>query len=317
MGRFAYGYLNPATFFHHFISPPQAKNLEIRNKSVLITGGNSGIGYETVKELAKSGASKIVIASRDVVKSEKVIEELKSLTALKKFCFEFEKLDLGSQKNCKELAEKIAKEHKFDVIIANSGVISNYLKETEDGYEFHMGVNHFGHHTFLLTYLNNIQKTDRPSRLVVLSSTAQYSSKPEKIVQDSRFANLRKTTPMTQYGQSKLANLLFTRVLAEKCPEMQVNAVHPGVVQSNLWYDRSKFQQAIFRVVNKLFFRKTKDGAQTMLHVGFSGDVNESGSFWANCENQDRYCIEHSRDMQYARDFWDFTVKETGVDLQN
>ena len=123
---------SPTSIYYHLM-PPQAQNLNCKNKKVLITGGNSGIGEATVLELVKNGCTDITIVARDAKSANKVIEKCFKQTD-SKGNFVFVKMDLTKLDNVKETAKELAMQ-KFDVILCNAGVMSPPDMRIIDGIE--------------------------------------------------------------------------------------------------------------------------------------------------------------------------------------
>ena len=142
-------------------------NARLVGKTVVITGGNTGIGKMTAKELAARGG-KIIIACRDAKKGDAAVEEIVKETANENVFFK--RLDLASCASVRRFAEDILRtEPQIDVLLLNAGVMFTPYQVTEDGFEFQFGVNHLGH--FLLTHLLlDRLKASAPSRVVVVSS---------------------------------------------------------------------------------------------------------------------------------------------------
>ena len=235
----------PSSIYYHAISPPQAKNLDITGKSVLITGGNVGIGKQTCLFMAEHGVQNVVICSRNEKTTNEVIKEMIEIAKKRgtsEFNYEFFKLDLGSQTEAKGVALKLAnKGYKFDVMILNAGLLTGKIMKSPEGLEMMMAVNHFGHYSFVCTYLNSIDKKFWPERISVLASTGHLMAKEKMGADQYTYHGVikSKTDSNTQYGQSKLANIFFTRALAEKLKNrVQVNCIHPGVVYSDLWREK-------------------------------------------------------------------------------
>lgn len=141
--------------------------VRIDGQTVVITGGNTGIGKETALELAARGG-RVIIACRDTVKSAAAVAEIRKATRNEEvFC---KKLDLASTDSIRQFACEILKEeNRLDILILNAGVMFTPYMLTKEGFEFQFGVNHLGH--FLLTHLLlDRLKESRPSRVVVVSS---------------------------------------------------------------------------------------------------------------------------------------------------
>ena len=139
----------------------------VDGKTVVITGGNTGIGKETAQELAARGG-RVIIGCRDVKKSTAVVAEIRKNTSNKEVFFK--KLDLASTDSIRHFAREILREEsRIDILILNAGVMHTPYMLTKEGFEFQFGINHLGH--FLLTHLLlDRLKESAPSRVVVVSS---------------------------------------------------------------------------------------------------------------------------------------------------
>ena len=143
----------------------------IDGKTVIITGGNTGIGKATAILLAERGG-RIILACRNTKKGEAAVAEIKEITGNNDILFR--NLDLASTASIRKFAHNILEtEARIDVLLLNAGVMSTPYQLTEDGFELQFGVNHLGH--FLLTYLLlDRMKESAPSRVVAVSSRAHY-----------------------------------------------------------------------------------------------------------------------------------------------
>lgn len=297
--------LFPSSIYKHFISAPKAKNLQITGKTVLITGGNCGIGKQAVLAMAEQGAKSVTIIARNEETANQVISESQKLNP---DCeFKFVKLDLGDQKQVKQVVENDL-QNKYDVIIGNSGVFPKTLRRTAENHELCFGVNHLGHFTLINHYLNTTKHL--PSRITLTSSTAHLTCPKGIRFEDPNF-DTTKYDFQFAYGQSKLANIMFSRKLAEKLQgKCVVNHNHPGVVATEL------FRELAPKFLVNLLMRSEVDGCQSMLHAAFSGDVGaETGVYYANCENSEQYLNEAAMSKEGADRLWEMSVEMTGVDL--
>jgi NAD(P)-dependent dehydrogenase (short-subunit alcohol dehydrogenase family) len=203
------------------------KNTQIRDKVVIITGANTGIGFETAIDLAKRGG-KIYLACRDVKRGNDALERIKNESGSDNV--HFMQLDLSSLKSVREFSKKFHQvENKLDILINNAGIMACPKSATEDGFENHLGTNHLGH--FLLTIsLLDLLKSAGQSRIVNVSSAAHLWSDIQKddLMFDKSYNKYK------AYGQSKLANILFSLELSKKLSGsgVTVNSCHPGVVQT-------------------------------------------------------------------------------------
>jgi NAD(P)-dependent dehydrogenase (short-subunit alcohol dehydrogenase family) len=200
------------------------KDTKIDGKVVIITGANSGIGKETAIDLAKRGG-KVYIACRDIKRGEDALKEIKEKSGTDNAYFL--QLDLASLDSVREFSRKFHElESQLHILVNNAGVMACPKALTKDGFEMQLGTNHLGH--FLLTnLLLDLLKASSPSRVVVVSSVLH------------RLGRIKKEDLMSEksywkwqvYGQSKLANILFTNELAKRLEGSGVtaNSLHPGM----------------------------------------------------------------------------------------
>ena len=203
---------------------------KLDGKTVIITGANTGIGKETAIDLARRGA-RVIIACRSAEKGEEALMEVRAKSGNDHVVFR--RLDLASLESVRQFASKVLEEEPtIDILVNNAGVMACPYSKTEDGFEMQFGVNHLGH--FLLTNLLLDRLKESPAaRIVNVSSTAH------RRVDAINFDDLnseKSYNRMAAYGQSKLANILFTRSLAKRLVGTSViaNCLHPGVIRTEL-----------------------------------------------------------------------------------
>jgi NAD(P)-dependent dehydrogenase (short-subunit alcohol dehydrogenase family) len=237
----------------------------MEGKITIVTGSNTGIGKETARGLAKMGAT-VVLACRDAAKAEAAREDIARSTG--RTDVDAIPLDLGSKESIRAFARAFREKYKrLDVLVNNAGFMSPKKSTTKDGFETTFGVNHLG--TFLLTQeLLPLIRESAPSRIVTLSSTLHYGAKMDW--DDLQFEK-RKYSGGTAYNQSKLANVMHTVALARRLEGtgVTVNAVHPGVVATDLVRD----YPWIFIKIFHLFLITPEKGAVCSLHVATSPET--------------------------------------------
>ncbi|XP_047448717.1 retinol dehydrogenase 14 [Mugil cephalus] len=265
-------------------------------KTVLITGGNSGIGKEAAVALATRGA-RVIIACRDPEKAEKAVREIKfkshSLNVLHM------KLDLASLRSVRDFCKNfLQREKRLDILINNAGM-PGVLDWTDDGFSMCFGVNHLGH--FLLTNLLLPRLREcAPSRVVTVScSTYQYQKLD---FQDLNYNLL----PFFTYCRSKLANIYFSQELARitKGKGVTTYAVHPGFVQSNWTSHYSLLCRMLMQVVMWMFYVSSEVGAQTVVYCAVSDEATKhSGGYFVDC--QPATLRPFARDAGVAKKLWE------------
>lgn len=238
----------------------------LEGKLCIVTGANTGIGKETARGLVRLGAT-VVVACRDVAKGEAAKADIDGSTGLRDRVHVMG-LDLASFASIRRFAAEVGQRFgKLQLLVNNAGVWPSKRQTTQDGLELTFGTNHVG--TFLLTReLLPLLQAGAPARIVNLSSSLHYRGKLDW--EDLQFER-RPFAATAAYNQSKLANVLFTNALARRLAGtgVTVNAVHPGVVATELARHYPRFLVAIAH----LFMRTPEEGARTSLHVATSAET--------------------------------------------
>ena len=211
-------------------------------KTILITGGNTGIGLGTAKHIASEG-HRVVLACRNLKKAEEAKQAVLKQTPTAEVLIY--SLDLASFESIHAFAKQFLKDFpSFDALINNAGVFPVKQQFTADGFEQQWGVNYLGH--FLLTHLllPGLQNT-ADARIVHLSSIMHNLGK----IDFDSFKGEKRYSGVGAYGQSKLGNLLFSNALASRLPaNITSNAVHPGGVDSDIYRDLPGWLYSVIRL---------------------------------------------------------------------
>ncbi|XP_008306374.1 retinol dehydrogenase 12-like [Cynoglossus semilaevis] len=286
----------------NFFRTPWSSEAQLKGKTVLITGANTGIGKETAVDLAKRG-SKIIIACRDMSKAEAAVKEIIERSGNSDVTCKT--LDLADTKSIRQFAEVINREEPaVNILINNAGVMMCPYQKTVDGFEMQIGVNHLGH--FLLTHLLlDLIKRSTPARIVNLSSMAHSWG----VINLDDINSEKSYSDVKAYSQSKLANVLFTRSLAKRLEGtgVTVYAVHPGVVQTDLWRHLSSPRQLAMKLVSP-FTKDSVQGAQTSIYCAVEPTLeNESGGYYSDCAPAK--CSTAAKDDIMAEKLWDLSCR--------
>ncbi|KAF5296048.1 hypothetical protein FQA39_LY12670 [Lamprigera yunnana] len=274
--------------------------VRLKEKLAVVTGANSGIGYEIAKELAIRGAH-VIMACRDLEKAADAICEIKREIQCTSVIIPM-KLDLGSIESIKNFSDEVTLNYgKIDLLINNAGISypRNGRRETKDGFEIHFGVNYLGHYlltNLLLTPLSNAEK----GRIIVISS-----GKHEQGVIDLHDLSMEKTKIGTDaYANSKLALVYFCKELTKrlKYTNIGVYVVSPGWVYTNLFrYHNLKWYQILLSIpVAYLFMRTPKQGAQTAIFCATEPYL-ESGCMYKDCQ---KYSSKFQFDHRLSNCLW-------------
>jgi NAD(P)-dependent dehydrogenase (short-subunit alcohol dehydrogenase family) len=275
----------------------------MQGRTVLITGGNSGIGKATAVDLARQGA-RVVIACRGSDKTERALREIGARSG--RDDVRALPLDLASFTSIHACAEKFRADHEhLDVLINNAGVFPRQQILTEEGFEAQFGVNHLGH--FLLTHLLlDLLRRSAPARVVTVASMMHAMGKID-------FGSFRGEKPYgayRAYGQSKLANILFSNELAKRSRDDGVvaNALHPGSISTDITRD----QDRLTRFFSRAFFSPPEKGASTSVYLASSGELeDETGGYFVNC--RPRRPWRSARDESLAARLWQESAALCGV----
>ena len=210
---------------------------KLDGKTVIITGGNTGIGLETAVDLAKRNA-RVILACRSVERGERSAVEVRKRSGNDNVAFV--QLDLASLDSVRKFTVKILEEEpRIDILINNAGMHSPYVSRTIDGFERHMCVNHLG--PFLLTNLLLDRLKEAPSARIVNVSSILYKRCNEFDFNQMNSVDIRRVGKRNNiaYNQTKLANILFTRAFAKRLAgtNVTINALHPGVIKTDLARD--------------------------------------------------------------------------------
>lgn len=292
---------------------------DLQRKVVIVTGGNSGLGFESVKAFVRKGA-KVILACRSVEKGEQArLKILKEVPAAK---IETAELDLTDLESVRRFAKAFQKNHsRLDVLLNNAGIMTTPYFQTKDGFEGQIGTNHLGHFALTGLLLGLIRKTPK-SRVVNVSSVAHQAGKLN--FDNLLFENGTGYSPMKAYGDSKLANLLFTYELQRFFEKNHINSIsvaaHPGVSQTDLFRHLDK--KWYFRLIYpgfRMISQKSEAGvlpqllAATDLHVR-GGDFYGPGGFM----QLKGYPVKvssngASRNIENAARLWKISEELTGV----
>jgi NAD(P)-dependent dehydrogenase (short-subunit alcohol dehydrogenase family) len=253
---------------------------DLTGRTVIVTGANAGLGFETARVLSGHGAY-VVLACRDQAKAEQAAQRLSAADG--NVGVETLQLDLASLSSVRDAASAIRSAHdRLDLLVNNAGVMDVPAERTEDGFELTLGTNHLG--PFALTgLLLELLLATPGSRVVTVSSLAHARG---RIDLDDLNGD-RGYEPPVAYAQSKLANLMFTfeldRRLRTAGAATMALASHPGIVPTELFKHSSWFERAAIsprlRPLNFWLAQSVEAGAQPTLRAAVD-PAAEGGQFY-------------------------------------
>jgi NAD(P)-dependent dehydrogenase (short-subunit alcohol dehydrogenase family) len=289
----------------------------LTGRVAVVTGANTGIGFETALVLARRGAQ-VVLACRSAERARDAAARIAAANPAAP-APEVLALDLGSLASVTSAAEELRERHpRIDLLINNAGVMDVPYGTTEDGFESHLGINHLGH--FALTGLLLPQLTPVPgSRIVNVSSVAHDRGR----IDFDDLAYTRGYTPTNAYARSKLANLLFTfelnRRLAAAAVPTTALCAHPGLSRTDLYRHEKPAVSLMIRLTSPFLMQNAAMGALPTLRA--ATDQTALGGTYYGPAGRRQYeghpisvdPVPAAHDADVARQLWAESEKLTGV----
>ncbi|XP_066583551.1 retinol dehydrogenase 12-like isoform X1 [Prorops nasuta] len=294
-------------------------------KIIVITGANIGIGKEAARDFYRRGA-RVILACRDLNKANAAAEDIKTFPPSKPEREQFKgepgeikvcKLNLCSLSSVQECAAFLLQtEPTIDILVNNAGVAACPYQLTEDGYEVQFQTNHLGHFLLTLLLLPKL-KASPSSRIVNVSSKVHTFGH----IDYEKLNSKRHYSPLGAYARSKLANVLFTKELAQRLKEANINsitvyALHPGVINTaaarnffTAWFPGSG---TIFQMFSQPFTKTMEQGAQTTIYCSVDEEVGkESGEYYQECAKC--FASALARDKDKAIELWNKSCEMIGI----
>jgi NAD(P)-dependent dehydrogenase (short-subunit alcohol dehydrogenase family) len=322
--------------------PLNKDSLDLSDKVVIVTGANTGIGFETAKALAGLGA-KVILACRDMQKAARAVDLIQASLPQKarRDSVLTMKLDLSDPSSIRKFASEFQAQHggRLDLLINNAGLMTEKFRKMPQGIEEQVAVNALG--TLLLTELlfpllvATADAGRRDVRIVTLASNAHQmmSADPLTVLKSMAdtnpvdFGAYKKDTIPQVYGSTKLADIWMTLILAERCrsygsqgSSIQSVAVHPGAVTTELGRDLGPaWLTSALKPILLLFSKTASEGAMPTLYCALSPEVvahsrkGNSGGYYYDCALHDVERSPASRDPVQARHFYHWALGKVGL----
>ena len=285
-------------------------NEEMRGKAVLITGATMGIGRATAVALMQKGAD-VTIVGRNAGRVAKTVEDLQAYSSGNKVMGLTG--DLSVQKVVRRVADEyMAASSRLDVLINNAGSIFGTKELTPDGIERTWALNHLAYVLLTLTLIDLLEAS-APARIINVASQMHANGQ-------IRFADLDGTmrySALAAYRQSKLANILFTKALAQQVTGhgITVNALHPGAVATGMGRDMSPLMRWANRLLQS-FFLSPEKGAKTSVYLASSSSpevANANGLYFDQCRAVEPSPMCNDRTLQEK--LWEVSLDQVKANL--
>ncbi len=279
------------------------EELNLRGKTALVTGCNSGLGFETMRVLTMRGAH-VIGAARTQQKAAEACEMMAGQTSP----VECELSDFDSVVACTEQVAGMG--IPIDMLICNAGIMALPDLEQKYGLELQFVTNHLGHFILVNRLLDQVNKSNE-GRVVMLSSAAHQQG-PKDGIQFDNLSGEDGYSGWSAYGQSKLANILFANHLSKRLENTTTtsNSVHPGVINTNLGRNMKGPMLALLSVFVLPFIRSIPQGAATQCYVATNPSLRGvSGYYFADCNA--KKTSAHGRDADMAEKLWNVSEELT------
>lgn len=282
------------------------KGHDFTGKNVVITGANSGMGYESAKALAKVGAH-VILACRSESKAIEAIDKIKN--EIPKASLEFVPLDLVSFRSIENFVKSL-KVNQVDLLINNAGIMTSEYQTTPQGHEITAGVNHFGH--FYLTKLLLPLLLKAKARVVILSSESHRQTlgfNVNKWPQSDKDFGFN-----SAYAKSKLANILFANELGRRYKDLTVTSCHPGNLVTTNFGEGTPFTKVLFQLISP-FTKSPAQGAGTPMFCVSQPSEVVSGNYFSGNEKTQTSAL--ARNQSIAKELWEYSEREVAKNSIN
>jgi NAD(P)-dependent dehydrogenase (short-subunit alcohol dehydrogenase family) len=284
----------PSGFGYGSSAEDVTAGLDLAGRTILVTGVSSGIGKESARVLALRGARVIGTA-----RTEKGAKDALPSGALGVAC---ELADPASVRAC--AARVIEDGAKLDAIICNAGIMALPKRETAHGIELQLFTNHVGHFLLVTSLLDRLADTGR----VVVVASGAHRNAPRETIRFDDLSMEKGYSPWGAYGQSKIANILFAKELARRFEgtSKTANAVHPGVIATNLTRHMNPIARVVWAGAEPLFLKSMGEGAATQVYVAVHPAAAKiNGEYWQDVNVAKPRA--DARDPELARKLWTVT----------
>ncbi len=289
----------PSGFGYGSTAESVTEGLDLSGQTILLTGSNSGIGKETLRVLTKRGAH-VIAAARTVEKAQAACDEVGGETT----AVACELSDPASVQACAERV--IALGRPLDAIICNAGIMALPTLNQKLGYELQFFTNHIGHFILVTSLLDTLAEKGR----VVMVSSDAHNGAPKEGIQFDNLSGDGEYGAWANYGQSKLANLLFASHLAKRLEGTgkTANSLHPGVIHTNLARSMNPIARGALAIGGPLVLKSVGEGAATQVYLAVHPSVEGvAGKYFSDCNVGKS--SSHGRDEQMAAKLWEVSEK--------
>jgi WW domain-containing oxidoreductase len=289
----------PSGFGYGSTAESVTEGLDLSGRTIVLTGCNSGIGKETLRVLTKRGAHVVAVA-RTVEKAQAACDEVGGETT----AVACELSEPASVQACAERVIGLGR--PLDAIICNAGIMALPTLKQKLGYELQFFTNHIGHFILVTSLLDTLAENGR----VVMVSSGAHNGAPKEGIQFDNLTGEREYGAFPNYGQSKLANLLFANHLAKRLQGTgkTANSLHPGVIHTNLARSMNPIARGALAIAAPLVLKSVGEGAATQCYLAVHPSVEGvTGKYFSDCNVGKP--SSRGRDEAMAAKLWEVSEK--------
>ncbi|KAF8526875.1 hypothetical protein BU17DRAFT_39929 [Hysterangium stoloniferum] len=315
------------TFLKDQFTELELISADLKGKTVIVTGGNVGLGFETAKHFARMKPEKLILGCRDIKKSEEAMNDIRISTGIKEelMAWRIDQLDFSS---VLAFVRKFETETdgRLDILVANAGVATEIFQKTSDGHEYSLQVNHLSTALLCLLLLPAMLKTKASGptpRVVILSSDMHHAAVPfEEGLNPhvlKRLSDSEYSTPSYALAISSLAflNIMFTRSLVAHLPlgsPLTVVSLNPGLCQSTILRDQKGLQLHLILLCRRLVGRTCEMGSRAIVWGALGGENDAvQGRYLASCQiREENEWILGKEGQVMQENIWNETLELLG-----
>ena len=299
-------------FGHNINFQPDRDIPDLSGRVIIVTGGNVGLGLESIRQFAKHNPAHIYLAARSKEKAEAAIDQIKASDP-SSAPISFLSLDLSSFDSIAAAARAFnACQSRLDILLNNAGIMMTAEGQTKEGYEIQFGTNHMGHALLiqlLLPVLQETAKSNPETRVINLSSASELFAPTDIYKLDELKTKMTHRSTQARYSISKIANIHYTSALAHRYTDIKFISLHPGMVATNLHHNASgMFLKPFLNLAFSAFAAPAHRGALNQLWASVSPDV-KTGEYYAPVGVSGKGSkLSRNRELQDL--LWDWTQDE-------
>lgn len=295
------------------LSLPDVTPQDLSGKNVIVTGANTGLGFEVAKSIATMKPQTLILACRNLDKANQALESIKQATGCT--ALKVEELDLASFDSVKKFSKRILDQNiPIDVLISNAGVatFADWVV-TKDGYELCLQINHLSNVLMVLLLVPALRKAKNPRVNIVSSNNHFWTQRPDP-TDPTPIQSLNKQGP-AQYASTKLMNVLFVAEFARRFPDIFVCSSNPGYCMSELGVKNNENGDKLREKTNMfadqgVIMRDLYEGAKTLIACAIQPEFNKSGAYYSDMkEIAPRTSTQGESGKQFAKNAWNDTME--------